>query len=84
MTRRDRNSDWGRQAARALVMLLYIGGGVALLFACFGYVFSLVHYGVTVGFVLQFAGYALWLALGLLVLAMLLDVVVRTDGEHRR
>jgi hypothetical protein len=84
MMRRNRTAGVAFRLARALVVLLYIGGGVALLFAAFGYVFSLVHYGVTVGFVLQFAGRALWLALGLLVLAMLLDVLVREDGEHRR
>ena len=68
------------QVASGLVVLLYVSGGVALLFACLGYIFSFVHYGATAGFVLQLSGDALWLSLGLLVLAMVLDMIFRAES----
>jgi hypothetical protein len=84
MVRQNGGVALGIQMVRGLAVLLYVSGGVALLFACLGYVFSFVHYGARAGFVLELSGHALWLALGLLVLAMVLDMIFQADGGRGR
>ena len=85
MMRQIGRAALGIQVVCGLVMLLYVSGGVALIFACMGYVFSFVRHGASAGFVLQLSGLALWLSLGLLVPAMVLDLIFRADsGGGRR
>jgi len=85
MMRQKGRAGVGIQVVCGVVILLYVSGGVALIFACLGYLFSFVHHGASAGFVLQLSGFALWLSLGLLVPAMVLDMIFRADsGSGRR